>query len=117
MEKFEQFIYAILMSPSKKKLVLLITLLAFIASILMFPSHMVLAKMLPGKSTDTFSIYIDLPNGSSAVETKKVNACVVNILQKEKEIQNIEIFSGMGSPLDYAGLVKGSGFTPYSQAL
>lgn len=110
MEKFEQFIYAILMSPSKKKLVLVITLLAFIASLFMFPTHMVLAKMLPGKSTDTFSIYIDLPNGSSAVETKKVNACVVNILQKEKEIQNIEIFSGMGSPLDYAGLVKGSGF-------
>jgi len=109
-EKFEQFIYAILMSPSKKKLVLVITLLAFIASLFMFPTHMVLAKMLPGKSTDTFSIYIDLPNGSSAVETKKVNACVVNILQKEKEIQNIEIFSGMGSPLDYAGLVKGSGF-------
>lgn len=110
MEKFEHFIYAILMSPSKKKLVLLITLLAFIASLFMFPTHMVLAKMLPGKSTDTFSIYIDLPNGSSAVETKKVNACVVSILQKEKEIQNIEIFSGMGSPLDYAGLVKGSGF-------
>ena len=110
MEKFEQFIYAILMSPSKQKLVLLITLLAFIASLFMFPTHMVLAKMLPGKSTDTFSIYIDLPNGSSAVETKKVNACVVSILQKEKEIQNIEIFSGMGSPLDYAGLVKGSGF-------
>ena len=110
MEKFEQFIYDILLSPSKKKLVLLITLLAFIASLLMFPSHLVLAKMLPGKSTDTFTIYIDLPNGSSSVETKKVNACVVNILQKEKEIQNIEIFSGMGSPLDYAGLVKGSGF-------
>lgn len=110
MEKFEQFIYAILMSPSKQKLVLLITLVAFIASLFMFPTNMVLAKMLPGKSTDTFSIYIDLPNGSSAVETKKVNACVVNILQKEKEIQNIEIFSGMGSPLDYAGLVKGSGF-------
>lgn len=110
MEKFEQFIYTILMSPSKQKLVLLITLVAFIASLFMFPTHMVLAKMLPGKSTDTFSIYIDLPNGSSAVETKKVNACVVSLLQKEKEIQNIEIFSGMGSPLDYAGLVKGSGF-------
>ena len=30
-------------------------------------------------------------------------------MQKEKEIQNIEVFNGMGSPLDYAGLVKGSG--------
>ncbi|MBV5278530.1 MAG: efflux RND transporter permease subunit, partial [Campylobacteraceae bacterium] len=98
MEKFEQFIYTILMSKSKKNMVLLITLLAFIASLLMFPTKMVLAKMLPGKSTDTFSIYVDLPSGSSFLETKKVNDCVVSILQKEKEVQNIEIFNGMGSP-------------------
>lgn len=110
MEKFEQFIYAILMSKSKKNMVLLITLLAFIASLFMFPTKMVLAKMLPGKSTDTFSIYVDLPSGSSFLETQKVNDCVVSLLQKEKEVQNIEIFNGMGSPLDYAGLVKGSGF-------
>jgi multidrug efflux pump subunit AcrB len=31
-------------------------------------------------------------------------------LQKEQEIQDIEVFLGQGSPLDYAGLVKGSAF-------
>jgi len=65
--------------------------------------------MLPGKSTNTFSVYVDLPVGSSYQETSNVNACVVSIVQKEKEVQNIEVFNGMGSPLDYAGLVKGSG--------
>ena len=110
MEKFEHFIYGILMSKSKKNMVLFLTLFAFLISLAMFPTKMVLAKMLPGKSTNTFSIYVDLPNGSSLMETQKVNACVVSILQKEKEVQNIEVFSGMGSPLDYAGLVKGSGF-------
>lgn len=110
MEKFEHFVFSILESKAKKRKVLLITLLAFILALLMFPSKMVLAKMLPGKSADTFSIYVDLPSGSSLKETQKVNACVVGILQKEKEVENIQIFSGMGSPLDYAGLVKGSGF-------
>lgn len=109
MQKFEQFIYSLLVEERKKKLVLLLTLLAFLAAIMMFPTKIVLAKMLPGKSTNTFSIYVDLPNGSSYQETNTVNACVVGILQKEKEIQNIEVFNGMGSPLDYAGLVKGSG--------
>jgi multidrug efflux pump subunit AcrB len=109
MQKFEQFIHSILVEERKKKLVLLFTLLAFLAAVMMFPTKIVLAKMLPGKSTNTFSIYIDLPNGSSYQETNAVNACVVSILQKEKEVENIEVFNGMGSPLDYAGLVKGSG--------
>nr|WP_087437939.1 efflux RND transporter permease subunit [Sulfurospirillum diekertiae] len=109
MQKFEQFIHSILVEERKKKLVLLFTLLAFLAAVMMFPTKIVLAKMLPGKSTNTFSIYIDLPNGSSYQETNAVNTCVVSILQKEKEVENIEVFNGMGSPLDYAGLVKGSG--------
>lgn len=110
MHRLESFVYDILISSSKKKMVLLITLLAFVGSLGMFPSKIVLAKMLPGKSTNTFSIYIDLPNGSSSVQNERVNRCVVSLLQREKEIKNIEVFSGMGSPLDYAGLVKGSGF-------
>jgi multidrug efflux pump subunit AcrB len=110
MHRLETFVYNILVSPKKKKLVLLLTFLAFLGSVLMFPTNIVLAKMLPGKSTNTFSIYVDLPNGSSFEENQKVNQCVVSLLQKEKEVRDIEVFSGMGSPLDYAGLVKGSGF-------
>ncbi len=110
MHRLESFVYDILQSPRKKKGVLLLTLLAFIVAVMMFPTKIVLAKMLPGKSTNTFSVYIDLPNGSSSLQTQKLNQCVVEILQKEKEILDIEVFSGMGSPLDYAGLVKGSGF-------
>ena len=95
MHRLESFVYDILISSSKKKMVLLITLLAFIGSIGMFPSKIVLAKMLPGKSTNTFSIYIDLPNGSSSVQNERVNHCVVSLLQLEKEIKNIEVFSGI----------------------
>lgn len=110
MRRLEEFVYDILQTPAKRKLVLWATLFAFLGAVMMFPTKIVLAKMLPGKSTNTFSIYVDLPNGSSHFENQKVNECVVSLLQKEKEVQDIEIFKGMGSPLDYAGLVKGSGF-------
>lgn len=109
-DKFEGFIYSILDCKLKKFLVLFLTLLAFIGSLLMFPTNLVLAKMLPGKSANTYSIYVDLPTGSSHVETSKVTTCIVDILKKESEIRDIEIFSGLGAPLDYAGLVKGSAF-------
>jgi len=109
MKKFEDFIYRILGSRKKKMMVLLITFLIFLGSVMMLPTKIVLAKMLPGKSANSYSIYIDTPSGSSIYETKKVTDCVVGILQKEDEVTDMELFLGTGSPLDYAGLVKGSG--------
>ena len=108
MKKFEKFIYNILDSRPKKILVITIILASLAASILLIPTKVVLVKMLPGKSANTFSVYIDLPTGSSIEETKMVNECVLDILKKEKEVTDIESFLGMGAPLDYAGLVKGS---------
>jgi multidrug efflux pump subunit AcrB len=108
LKKLEHFIYDILSDKAKKKRVILLTAVAFALSLLMFPSKLVLAKMLPGKSDNTFSIYIDTPTGSSIDQTKAVSECVIDSLQKEKEVMNIELFLGQGIPLDYAGLVKGA---------
>ena len=49
MKKFENFIYWILETKKRKMMVILLTIGAFFASLLMFPSGGVLARMLPGK--------------------------------------------------------------------
>jgi len=108
MKKFENLIYWILISKFRKTMVIVLTICAFFASLLMFPTGGVLARMLPGKSATTFSIYVDTPTGSSIKETKKVTTCVIDALRDESEIVNISAFYGQGIPLDYAGLVKGS---------
>jgi len=108
MKGLEQFIYNILGSKQKKSMVIILTAAAFFLSLLMFPSKLVLAKMLPGKSDNTFSVYVDTPSGSSIEQTQKVSECVIDVLKQEQEIMNIELFLGQGIPLDYAGLVKGS---------
>ncbi|WP_456486081.1 efflux RND transporter permease subunit [Hydrogenimonas sp.] len=110
MKKFEQFIYNLLGSGVKQWTVIGLTILALIGSIMMLPTKIVLAKMLPGKSANTFSIYVNAPTGSSIEETKKIGECVVSFLQKEKEVTDAEVYLGQGAPLDYAGLVKGSAF-------
>jgi multidrug efflux pump subunit AcrB len=109
MNKFEHFVFSILDRPLKKKRVLQITVALFILAILMFPTKIVLAKMLPGKSDNTFSVYIDAPSGTSLTQTKKISQCVIDELKSEPEILNMELFLSDGIPLDYAGLVKGSG--------
>jgi len=109
-KKFENYLLDLLNSPIKKKRVLWGTLIAFILAVALIPSELVLAKMLPGKNNDTYSIYIDLPNGSSIEQTRNVSDCTIGILQHEKETLDAEVFLGTGSPLDFAGLIKGSHF-------
>ncbi|MFK5975404.1 MAG: efflux RND transporter permease subunit [Sulfurovum sp.] len=108
MKNLEDFIYSIIDSKTKKRLVIILTIVAFVLSLLMFPTKLVLAKMLPGKSDNTFSIYVDTPTGSSIEQTKAVSSCVIDFLTKEPEVMNIELFLAQGIPLDYAGLVKGA---------
>ncbi len=110
-KKFENAVLTGIQSSTQRKIILFGTLIAFILSVLMIaPSKIVLAKMLPGKNNDTFTIYTTLANGSSIEQTKEVTDCVVGYLQRENEVLDIEVFLGMGAPLDFAGLIKGSHF-------
>lgn len=110
LKKYEKFIYNIILSKNKKRIVLLITLALFVLSIAMIPTELVKAKMLPGKNSNYFSVYLNMSEGTSKVKTYESAVCVNDILIKEKNVENIEIFLGNGAPLDFAGLIKGSAF-------
>ena len=109
-KKFEHAIRAGIVNAKTRWLILAFTLIAFIASVAMIPTGLVRVKMLPEKDSNTFNIYIKLPAGSSIYQTKRVSTCVYNVAKQNKYVQNIELYSGMGSPLDFAGLIKGSQF-------
>ncbi|AXX94800.1 RND family efflux system, inner membrane transporter, AcrB family [Arcobacter ellisii] len=106
--KLEKFIFSILQSKQKSFLVYLITFILFVLSVLTFPTHITKAKMLPSKDSDTFSIYVDLKDGSSINQTKQVVQCIVKNIQNDENITNISAFMGVGQPLDFAALVKQS---------
>ncbi|WP_368030417.1 efflux RND transporter permease subunit [Arcobacter sp. s6] len=106
--RLEKFIYNILQSPFKSFMVYFITLILFILSIATFPTQITKAKMLPSKDADTFSIYVDLKDGSSINQTKEVVQCITRKLQDNENITNISAFLGEGQPLDFAALVKQS---------
>ncbi len=110
-KKFQDTVFEGIQNPKKRNFILFATFVAFVLSVLMIaPSRMVLAKMLPGKNNDTFTIYTTLAEGSSIEQTNKVTECVADFLKKEREITDFEVFLGMGAPLDFAGLIKGSHF-------
>ncbi|MEA2048203.1 MAG: efflux RND transporter permease subunit [Campylobacterota bacterium] len=104
----EKIVYSILKSKINKLIVILLVILSMIGAVYMIPSKLILARMLPGKSANTFTVYVDTMTNASIKETKSVTTCIVNALKMEKEITDMEVFLGQGAPLDYAGLVKGS---------
>ncbi len=108
MKWLENYIYFVNGSTIVRWLIIFLTLGALGLSIMMLPAKLVKARMLPGKSTNTYSIYVDTPTGSSIGQTKVTTDCILEILKNEEEVLNVEVFLGQGSPLDYAGLVKGS---------
>ena len=110
-KKFENAVLVGIQSSAQRKIILFGTLLALILSVLMIaPTKIVLAKMLPGKNNDTFTVYATLAKGSSIEQTKHVTDCIVGHIQKEEAVVDLEVFLGMGAPLDFAGLIKGSQF-------
>jgi len=104
----EKLIYKILNSKINKSIVILLVILSMIGAVMMIPTKLVLARMLPGKSANTFTIYVDTATDASIRQTKAVTSCIVHRLEQEKEITDMEVYLGQGAPLDYAGLVKGS---------
>ncbi|RXJ84552.1 efflux RND transporter permease subunit [Arcobacter sp. CECT 8985] len=109
MNSIKNLVHLCIKNKKNKTIVLLATLFAFLFSVYLLPLEVVKAKMLPGKDSNTFTVYVDLPTGSSIYQTKKVTDGVVSVLQKEKEVLDSEVFLGTSSPLDFAGLVKMSG--------
>ena len=104
----EKIVYKIISSKRNKWIVTFIVLFSMGAAVMMIPTKLVLARMLPGKSANTMSIYVDTATNASIKETESVTTCIVNYLKQEKEITDMEVYLGQGAPLDYAGLVKGS---------
>lgn len=104
----EKIIHSILESRFKKYFIYLLTLGLFLGSVYMIPIELVKAKMLPGKDSNTFSLYVDLPKGSSTSLTKEVTSCITSFLQTQDAVLSSSVFLGEGLPLDFAGMVKGS---------
>jgi len=104
----KNIVYKIISSARNKWIVTLIVLFSMAGAVMMIPTELVLVRMLPGKSANTMTIYVDTATNASIKETQSVTTCIVDHLKKEKEITDMEVYLGQGAPLDYAGLVKGS---------
>lgn len=103
----ESFVYNLLASRSKKIVTLIIMIITLISSIMLVTTQTVKVKLLPKPLADTFTIYIDLPEGKSVYETKEVTRCIIEQLKGEDIITDMSIFLGVNAPTDFSSMIKG----------
>jgi len=85
----EEFIYKIASSKKQHRKIGFIILGFLVFSLAMIPTKIVLAKMLPGKSANTFTVYVDTATNSTIKQTKEVVECVVDNFKHEKEVEEL----------------------------
>ena len=103
----ESCVHRLLQSGMKKKLALLVILLALASSVWLVTSELVKVKLLPNQFADQFTIYVDLPEGSSVYETKEVTGCVLKQFKQEDAVTDMSVFYGESAPVDFSAMIKG----------
>ena len=105
--KIDSLVYNLLHSRGKKVIALLIMFAALVSSVLLVTTETVKVKLLPKPLADTFTIYVDLPDGKSVYETKEVTSCIIKHLKGEEIITDMSVFLGESAPTDFSSMIKG----------
>ncbi|MGV6857868.1 MAG: efflux RND transporter permease subunit [bacterium] len=81
-----------------------IVLMLLSVSLVVFQS--VVMKMLPFDNKSEFQVVLDMPEGSSLEQTKRVLDEAAAYLENVEEVQDLQIYAGTAAPINFNGLVR-----------
>lgn len=84
---------------------LLILLLLLASGSLLFFGG-VKVKMLPFDNKSEFQIILDMPEGSTLEQTTRVAMEMADVVAREPEVVNYQLYAGTASPFNFNGLVR-----------
>ncbi len=85
---------------------LLITLLLLAGSISLIGNGWVKVKMLPFDNKSEFQVVLNMPEGTPLETTANVAREMSEVLAKEPEVINTQIYAGTSGPFNFNGLVR-----------
>jgi multidrug efflux pump subunit AcrB len=77
-----------------------------LGSVSLFYIGFVKVKMLPFDNKSEFQVIVDMPNGTPLEETARVTQLLAVEVQKQREVTNVETYTGTASPYNFNGLVR-----------
>ncbi|MCP5352115.1 MAG: efflux RND transporter permease subunit [Chromatiales bacterium] len=79
---------------------------AFALSVVLFPTKAVPVKMLPFDNKAEFAVIIDLPEGSTLIDTASLTERLANELKGFPEVVSMQTYVGTARPFDFNGMVR-----------
>jgi multidrug efflux pump subunit AcrB len=100
----------LLANPGKRKVFLAAIVLVFLVTMSFPVFQWVKFRMLPKANKNTFLVTIDMPAGTVMENTDRVARAAGAYLQRIPEVKDYETFVGIGSVMDFNGLLRGGAF-------
>ncbi len=98
-----------LLSSGKVRLGFLAALGALLVSALaLFPAGAVKVKMLPFDNKRELQVQLDLPAGAAREEALALGQRVARRLLEEREVESVQVHSGVAAPFTFVGMVRHS---------
>jgi len=103
---YRRIITPFLESRRRSKLFLVGIVGALLLSCSLVALGLVPLKMLPFDNKNEFLILVDMPEGTTLEGTDRVVADLESYLATVNEVRDVESFVGIGSPIDFNGMVR-----------
>ena len=69
-------------------------------------ARIVVLKMLPFDNKSEFQVVVDMPEGTSLEQTKRVLDELAVVLAQVPEVENVQVYAGTAAPINFNGLVR-----------
>lgn len=106
--QYAQFLGALLKERKRRRIFLNGVFIVLFVSLLLPLTPLVPFRMLPKADKDQFSLYVDMPDGTSLEKTNAWAKDIETLILNDAEIRAVESFVGQSPVTDFNGLFKGS---------
>ncbi|MCJ2542503.1 efflux RND transporter permease subunit [Thermostichus vulcanus] len=104
---YRRILQPLLESRSRRRWLSWVVTGLLLASFLLPLTQVVKFRMLPKADKDTFLVQLDMPRGADLVATDQVVQALEQVLQRDPDVASFESYVGLGSPIDFNGLLRG----------
>ncbi len=103
---YERFTRPLLEQPRRGGLFIAGLAVALVLVVLMFPSKMVIMKILPFDNKGEFQVMINAPEGTTLETTRAAAEEMAAYLATIPEVTDYQVYAGTSAPFNFNGLVR-----------
>jgi multidrug efflux pump subunit AcrB len=90
----------------KRKLLGISILILIVLSVSLAVFQLVVLKMLPFDNKSEFQVVVDMPEGTTLEQTKRVLDEAADYLKTVPEVADLQVYAGTAAPINFNGLVR-----------